>query len=123
MVPNQGFNLIGLFMTLIPIIVICGFIFVIGSAIVRTARNVSSPVIKVNATVIGKRTEVTHHHSGDNMSHHSSTHYYLSFETEHRERIELGVSGREYGLLIEGDHGILIYQGTWFKDFQRGQSL
>jgi hypothetical protein len=115
----------------IPVMIMTmfGLIFVIFvvsiiKGITNTARNAQSPVITVEAKVIGKRMEVsTHHHNNaDNlaMSHDtSSTTYFITFETEHGERLELSLSGRMYGLIIEGDIGRLTYQGTWFKDFQR----
>jgi hypothetical protein len=100
-------------------------LFNIIRGVVNTVQNASSPIITVDAKVIIKRIEVsTHHHNtGTNSAphHSSSTYYYVTFETEHGERLELKVSGRMYGLLVEGDEGRLIYQGTWFKDFQRTQ--
>ena len=35
------------------------------------------------------------------------------------ERKEFGMSGREYGLLAEGDPGMLTFQGTRYKGFTR----
>lgn len=100
------------------------FVITIIKGIANTARNAQSPIITVEAKVVGKRMDVSthHHHNADNaaMSHDtSSTTYYITFETEHGERLELSLSGRMYGLIIEGDLGKLTYQGTWFKDFQR----
>lgn len=73
--------------------------------------------------------EVTQqHHHYDNIGNDniaptstttSSTTYYTTFETEAGERIELALSGKEYGLIVEGDEGELIYQGEWFKQFKR----
>lgn len=31
----------------------------------------------------------------------------------------MNVSGQEYGMLIEGDHGKLTFQGTRYLEFQR----
>jgi hypothetical protein len=105
------------------VLVAGAFIFAIVSGIINTAKNVRSPVITVEAKVIGKRMDVSTSSSSpdDNgmSSSSSSTTYYITFETEHGERLELPLSGRMYGLLIEGDLGKLTYQGTWFKDFQR----
>lgn len=99
------------------------FIFSIGKSIAQAAKNAKSPIITVEAKIIAKRIDVSHHthNTGDNNAMHtsSSTTYYITFETEHGERIELSLSGRMYGLLVEGDNGKLTYQGTWFKDFQR----
>lgn len=100
-------------------------IFNIIRGLITTVQNASSPIITVEASVLTKRTKVTTHHHNNGVNggaHHSrSTYYYVTFETEHGERMELRVSGRMYGLLVEGDEGRLTYQGTWFKDFQRMQ--
>lgn len=97
-------------------------VFVMIGGIISTIRNAKAPIITVQARVIAKRTNVsTHHHNTGNnhTTHHSSTSYYITFETEHGERLELPLSGRMYGQLIEGDEGDLTYQGEWFKDFRR----
>ena len=112
--------------SMLMFVLIAGVIILaIVRGIINTAKNVSSPVITVEAKVIGKRMDVSTHSSSpdDNgfSSNSSSTTYYITFQTEHGERLELPLSGRMYGLLIEGDFGKLTYQGTWFKDFQRGQ--
>lgn len=53
--------------------------------------------------------------------HHNttSTRYYVTFEMDDRQRIELTSNGRQYGLLAEGVTGLLTFQGEWFKDFKR----
>lgn len=38
--------------------------------------------------------------------------YYATFQVESGDRMELSVSGTEYGLLAEGDMGKLTFQGT-----------
>ena len=35
-----------------------------------------------------------------------------TFQVESGDRMEFSVSGREYGLLVEGDTGRLTFQGT-----------
>ena len=49
----------------------------------------------------------------------ASTSYYVTFQVESGDRIELGVSGMEYGMLIEGDTGRLSFQGTRYLSFER----
>ena len=49
----------------------------------------------------------------------SSTWYYATFEFESGDRMELGVSGSEYGMLAEGDSGKLTFQGTRYLSFER----
>ena len=83
-------------------------------------RNNNSPRLTVDAAVVAKRTEVSHHHhSGAGNAHYttSSTWYYVTFQVESGDRLELPVSGREYGLLVEGDRGCLTFQGTRYLGF------
>lgn len=53
------------------------------------------------------------------VSHSTSTSYYVTFEVESGDRMELHVSGSEYGMLAEGDYGQLTFQGTRYLDFVR----
>lgn len=104
--------------TIVPVlmIIMIGAFFII--FILNFAKNISAPIISVEASVIGKRTEVSGG-GGVNNNISASTWYYITFKTEHGERLELSLSGRTYGMLQEGDKGILVYQGQWFKDFKR----
>ena len=49
----------------------------------------------------------------------ASTWYYATFEAESGDRMAFAVSGREYGLLAEGDKGRLTFQGTRFLGFEQ----
>lgn len=49
----------------------------------------------------------------------SSTRYYVTFEVESGDRIELFMDDMEYGMLAEGDRGKLSFQGTHFLGFRR----
>lgn len=85
-------------------------------------KNNNSPRLTVSAKVVSKRTSVSHgHHHGANGHMHttSSTWYYVTFEVESGDRMELGVSGSEYGMLAEGDSGKLTFQGTRYLSFER----
>lgn len=85
-------------------------------------KNNNSPRLTVPAKVVAKRTSVSHgHHHGANGHMHttSSTWYYVTFEVESGDRMELGVSGSEYGMLAEGDSGKLTFQGTRYLSFER----
>lgn len=93
----------------IIIVIIC----VIISGLIRWSRNNHSPILTVDARIVSKRQNV----SGSDSS--TSTWYYVTFELENRERIELPVSGKEYGMLAEGDSGKLTFQGTRYKGFER----
>lgn len=93
------------------------FIFSIVKNIKEWSYNNKQPITPVDAVIVSKRSSVSHHHNQNNVS--TSTTYYATFEFTNKERLELRVSGREYGLLAEGDRGILSFQGTRFIDFQR----
>ncbi len=64
------------------------------------------------ARVVSKRTDVSGHN-------HTSTAYYITFELDSGERIELYVSGRDFGMIAEGDDGILTHQDVLFNSFTR----
>jgi hypothetical protein len=53
--------------------------------------------------------------------HHTthSTTYYVTFQVESGDRMELQLAGNEYGLLVEGDRGKLTFQGTRYLGFER----
>ena len=85
-------------------------------------KNNHSPRLTVPATVVTKRTDVTRRRSGGTNGHHhyhTSTNYYVTFEVESGDRMELHLSGPEFGLLVEGDHGKLSFQGTRYLGFER----
>lgn len=120
-----------LMFNLIPMIVTIGFIVVFGIIIVRAIQGVgqwnknnNSPVLTVSATVVAKRGEIHHHnhHTNDHMHHTSSTTYYITFQVESGDRIELKVTGREYGILVEQDEGNLTFQGTRYLGFERNRT-
>ena len=87
----------------------------------------SSPRLTVSARIVGKRQNTTHNNqpnAGDISGAHgyhtiSSTSYYITFQVESGDRMELSVSGTEYGMLSEGDTGKLTFQGTRYLDFNR----
>lgn len=121
----NDFNSFGTFsgmFSLVFILIVGMIIFSIIKGISEWSSNNKQPIIPVDSTVSAKRISVSHHNhnTGDNMMHTStSTTYYVTFEFENGERLELKVSGKEYGLISEGDKGILSFQGTRFISFER----
>ena len=113
--------------TIVPIIVCVMFVVVLSffavafiGGIKQWNKNNHSPRLTVPATVVAKRTNVSHHSGGGEHHHHStSTSYYVTFQVESGDRMELHVAGYEFGLLIEGDRGNLSFQGTRYLGFQR----
>ena len=105
------------------------FILVIGMFIVFAVkalgqwnRNNHSPRLTVPATVVAKRSDVCHHRHGGSTGMHHTTHsttYFVTFQVESGDRIELPMAGHEFGMLIEGDRGKLSFQGTRYLGFER----
>ena len=122
-----GFGLFGVMFAVIFLLVISVFIVVFVKGISQWNRNNHSPRLTVPATVVSKRADVSHHHHanvGDAAGAHgyhtsTSTSYYVTFQVESGDRMELHMSGSEYGLLIEGDRGNLTFQGTRYLGFER----
>ncbi len=80
-------------------------------------KNNHAPRLTVDAVIKDKRTNVSNHHT--NGHHHRSTTYFVTFEVESGDRMELQVAGQEFGLLIQGDRGRLTFQGTRYLGFER----
>lgn len=121
---RTGFGLVSIFGSLIFVIVFGMFIVIAVKGISQWNKNNHSPRLTVPATIVAKRTNVSshhhHNHGGTGMHHTShSTSYYVTFQVESGDRMELHVTGQEYGLLVEGDHGKLSFQGTRYLGFER----
>lgn len=109
------------------IIVVGIIIFSLVRGIITWNKNNQSPRLTVSVVVAAKRENITHHQHanvGDLSSAHgfhttTSTSYYVTFLVESGDRIELCVSGTEYGMLVEGDTGRLTFQGTRYLSFER----
>ena len=117
-----GFGMFNIMFTIVFILVIGTFVVMLVKGISEWNKNNHSPRLTVPATIIAKRTNVTRHrHGGVNSHHHhhTSTTYYVTFQVESGDRMEFHISGQEYGLLIEGDHGNLSFQGTRYLGFER----
>ena len=119
-----------MFSTLFPVMFILVFGIIIYTMIgnVKTwNQNNHSPRLTVPAKVVAKRMNVSHHqhaNAGDATGAHgftttTDTVYYVTFEVESGDRMELHVRGSEYGMLVEGDVGKLSFQGTRYLGFER----
>lgn len=115
--------------SVVPFIVTIGFILVFGMIIFsmisgarQWSKNNNSPVLTVEAVVVTKRIDVSHS-SNVNANHHMSssshTRYFATFEVESGSRMEFAMNGTEYGMIVEGDHGKLTFQGTRYLSFTR----
>lgn len=100
------------------------FILVIGIILTMIISNLNqwqknnrSPQLTVPARVVTKRTEV-YGGAGDASA---STNYYVTFEVESGDRIELQLRGTEYGMLADNDYGRLTFQGTRYVSFKHNE--
>ena len=101
------------------------FVLVFGIIIVTMVRGIGewnknnqSPKLTVPVTVVAKRSDV--HRGIETM--HTFTSYYAAFQAESGDRMEFEISDTEYGMLAEGDRGMLTFQGTRYLNFQRNES-
>lgn len=113
------------FFSIFFLLFIVAFVAILGMILVTFVRELSqrnknnhSPRLTVEARVVTKRQNISHHHSGDHMSTTSSR-YYVTFQVESGDRMELQMTGPEYGMLAEGDRGRLTFQGTRYVSFER----
>jgi hypothetical protein len=119
---NQGVDMFTIIEKLFPLffILVIGFIlFIIFQGIKQWNYNNKQPKLNVDALVVSKRTEV----SGGSNDSSASTWYYITFQVESGDRMELAVRGSDYGMLAEGDAGELVFQGTRFHSFTRKQHV
>ncbi|WP_059170542.1 DUF2500 domain-containing protein [Bacillus sp. FJAT-27445] len=113
------FEMVPIFISAIFVIVI-GFILVsVVKGVGQWSNNNKQPRLTVKAVVVAKRTKV----SGGSGESSASTWYYVTFEVESGDRMEMHVGGAEYGQLAEGDVGDLTFQGTRYHGFTRTNGL
>ena len=123
----NGFSSFSVIFYVMFALVIGIFIAAVVRMFLRWHKNNNSPRLTVEATVVSRRQEVTHHNSanaGDVTGAHgystsSFTSYYATFQVESGDRLELEIPSSQYGYLTEGDTGRLSFQGTRFLSFER----
>lgn len=99
-------------------------LFVLIRGIRQWGRNNASPRLSVEARIVDKRSHTTHHHSHSGHLHtNCSTSYYVTFEVQSGDRMELMVPQEEFGLLVDGDVGVLSFQGTRYLGFERNKGI
>lgn len=122
MVYGFGFVLFRIMFILVFVLVLGMFLVFAVKGIAQWNQNNHSPRLTVPAAIVTKRTNVTRHHhggAGGHHHHHTSTSYYVTFQFGGGDRMELLVSGAEYGMLMEGDQGDLSFRGTRYLGFER----
>ena len=120
--PGFGFGMIQIMFFLVFGLALCTVIMTLVKGIAEWNKNNQSPRLTVPATVVTKRSDVSRRRRGGANGHHhyhTSTNYYVTFEVESGDRMELHLTGSEYGLLVEGDKGKLSFQGTRYLGFER----
>lgn len=118
---DSSFSLFSGMFTIIFLLALGILMATIIKGIMQWGKNNASPRLTVSATVVAKRTDVTRRHGSSIDNHHtfSSTRYYVTFQVESGDRMELQMTGPEYGMLAEGDRGRLTFQGTRYVSFER----
>ena len=99
----------------------------VGRGLYVWIRNNHAPKETVNARVVTKRMKVTGHGQTmmsrntamNSMGTSTYTRYFVTFELDSGRRVELGVKDPEYGMLAEGDQGVLSFQGTRYLGFEQ----
>ena len=112
----------GMTFSIMQVMVPLMFVLVFGFMIVTLVqgigewnKNNQSPKLTVPVTVVAKRSDV--HRGIETM--HTFTSYYVTFQVESGDRMEFEASDMEYGMLAEGDRGMLTFQGTRYLNFRR----
>ena len=118
-----GFGLFEVIFVLMFLLVFGLILTTVIKGISQWNKNNNSPRLTVPATVVSKRTNVSHHHhpvgDGHGVHHSTSTSYYVTFQVESGDRMELHMAGHQFGMLVEGDRGNLTFQGTRYLGFER----
>lgn len=114
------FGMFGILFFLMFLVFIAVFISIAVKALKQWNKNNHSPRLTVPASIVAKRTHVSHSGGGvHDHHHHTHTSYYVTFQVDSGDRMEFSVPSTEYGLLIESDRGELSFQGTRFLGFCR----
>ena len=124
---KRMFNLIEMLFPIMFILIFIIIVFTFVKGIATWFKNNNSPRLTVSARIVAKRQNTTHNNqpnAGDISGAHgfhriSSTSYFVTFQVVSGDRMELSVSGSEYGVLAEGDKGQLTFQGTRYLTFDR----
>ena len=118
---DSSFSLFTGIFTIVFLLILGILLATIIKGIMQWGKNNASPRLTVSATIVSKRTDVTRRHSStmDNHHTHFSTRYYVTFQVESGDRMELELEGNQYGLLVKGDRGNLSFQGTRYLGFER----
>lgn len=104
---------IGLVFLIVAVVILVSII----RAIATWHHNNQQPVLQESVRLVAKRFATSG--SSSNSGGQVITRYYVTFEFLSGQRQEFSVRGRQYGMLAEGDKGVLTYQGTRYLGFER----
>ena len=116
---SSGFGMFSIFFMIVFVIMLAVIVVVLVTGLKRWNRNNHSPRLTVPATIVSKRMNISHSGAGEIHHHHTHTTYYVTFQVQSGDRMELCVNGSDYGMLVEGDRGELSFQGTRYLGFRR----
>ena len=108
------FSIMELIFPLFFLVFFVAFFIILFKSLKQWNKNNHSPRLTVEATVVGRRS---HRSGGGHDTAHTS--YYITFQVESGDRMELHIPAGEYGYIVEGDRGRLTFQGTRFLSFER----
>lgn len=104
------FGILGIMFVLVFSLVCFVFIVIFIKLLSYGRKNKREPRLTVLATVVEKRMI---------YSRSMYSNFYATFEVESGDRMVLYLEENEFGLLVEGDRGLLTFQGDRFCDFKR----
>ncbi|MBQ6999684.1 MAG: DUF2500 domain-containing protein [Oscillospiraceae bacterium] len=112
-----GFSMFSVMFCIVWILMLIVIVSSLVSSFRQWNKDNHSPRLTVPVTVVGKREDYRRRRNGNHTSHR--TYYYVTFQVESGDRMELQLQGNEYGLLVEGDRGNLTFQGSRYLGFAR----
>lgn len=122
---DPGFGMtFSIMQVMVPLMFVLVFVLMIVTlvrGIGEWNKNNHSPKLTVPVTIVEKRSDVHRYpvSAGKVQTMHTSTSYYATFQVESGDRMEFEISDMEYGMLAEGDRGMLTFQGTRYLNFRR----
>ena len=114
----MGFGMFSIMEVIFPLFFVgffVAFFLILLRSLKQWNKNNHSPRLTVDVMVVGRRN----HRSSGGHNHMAHTSYYITFQVESGDRMELQIPVNEYGYIIEGDRGKLTFQGTRFISFER----
>ena len=114
----MGFDMFSITGVIFPLFFLgffVAFFIILFRSLKQWNKNNHSPRLTVEAMVVGRRD----HRSGGGHNHSAHTTYYITFQVESGDRLELNIPADRYGYIVEGDRGKLTFQGTRFISFER----